>query len=264
MRYLLNKTAIKAVHAAIEQLYDRAKLRLMGKRGNKEIRVSVTKPVGVRADLTVPALYRASAEQEGFKGSDAVEHSLNSVVEGYMDAHKELAKVRVVKAVQDWLLNAETQGVRTDAHTVLGGELTKLFGELTHNVKKIVGTETTKARNMGSLDAVSRIAAISSESDPNVYFAIVKDDNVCAECVRLHQLNGTLGGPPKVYKMSEIGHGYHKKGESQPKVGGLHPHCRCTLCKLAKGFGFNEGGQATFISLEHDEYAVQQGFKSEE
>jgi hypothetical protein len=65
---------------------------------------------------------------------------------------------------------------------------------------------------------------------------------------------------PRVWKLSEIGFGYHKKGENNPKIAGLHPHCRCGLAFLAPGFGF-KGGQVSWIGEGHDEYKAQRGQK---
>jgi hypothetical protein len=47
-----------------------------------------------------------------------------------------------------------------------------------------------------------------------------------------------------------LGHGYHKKGEPNPKVGGLHPHCRCTMVTLMPGYGFDAGGMIKFKGVE--------------
>lgn len=44
----------------------------------------------------------------------------------------------------------------------------------------------------------------------------------CDICKSIHTLNVTI---PRLWYLSEIGHGYHKKGETNPKIGGLHPHC---------------------------------------
>jgi len=260
MKFFIGRAAVKAIHSAIEALFVRAKQRLLARRGPKQIRVSVSsKPVGIRVDLSIPGLYHSSSEEEGFQGSNHIENSLSRVVEGYMDAHQELAKVQMVNAVQNWLHEAETKKIKTDLNTVLGGELHELMGKVTSNVTRIVGTEATRARNTGSVDAISRISASASESDPNVFFVIVRDEHVCEECLEMHQLDGTLSGPPKVYKLSEIGHGYHKRGQTEPKVGGLHPHCRCTLCRLGSGYGFDGGGMVKFIDVGHDEYKKQRG-----
>ena len=73
------------------------------------------------------------------------------------------------------------------------------------------------------------------------------------------------GVTPRVWKLSEVGAGYHKKGDLNPKIAGLHPHCRCCLTSLLNGFGFNSSGMVTYIGKGHDEFAKQRGMvKSED
>jgi hypothetical protein len=61
---------------------------------------------------------------------------------------------------------------------------------------------------------------------------------------------------PRVWKLSEIKFSYHKKGESNPSISGLHPHCRCSLTFLSPNFGFRDG-QVSFMGLGHNEYLKQ-------
>jgi hypothetical protein len=100
---------------------------------------------------------------------------------------------------------------------------------------------------------ISRVAAGIGDNDPTVFFVVVKDDKTCNECTRLH-LNPD--GTPRVLKFSELKQGYHKRGEDNPSAFGLHPHCRCTLTYLSKGFGF-KAGRVAYIREGHDEYAKQ-------
>jgi uncharacterized protein YqgV (UPF0045/DUF77 family) len=256
--HALGARAVSKIHAAVEALFDRAKARFLGRRPPKEIRIGIrTPPVGVRDDLTLGGVFDHSAQSEGFKPSENLRESLNRVASGYLDAHKELAKVKAVNAVHNWLQEAAAKKTKTDVDTVLGGELTDLMREVTANVKKIAEAETNRAKNSGTIDGIAKIAAVTGQDDPLVYFVIVRDGHVCDECLRLHQVTGTISGPPKVYKLSEVGHGYHKKGQENPKVTGLHPHCRCSLVYIGKGFGFNDEGKLTYISNDHDEWSAQ-------
>jgi hypothetical protein len=213
--------------------------------------------LGVREDLSLPGVFDQSARNEGFRPSEDVRDSLVRVASGYLDAHRELAKVKVVHAVQSFLSEAETKKVNTDVQTVLGGALASLMGEVTTNVKRIAETEVTNATNAGTLDVITKLAAVGGVEDPVVYFVIVRDQHVCSECIGLHQFDGTIAGKPRVYKLSEVGHGRHRRGDNSPKIGGLHPHCRCTMVYLPKGFGFDDGGMAKYKGPEHDEYEAQ-------
>lgn len=259
-RFALGKAAVRKIHAAVDALFARAKARLLARRPPKEIRITTTsQPVGVRDDLSLPGIFNTAATQEGFRPSESIRDTLNHVASGYLDAHCELAKVKAVSAVQNFLSEAETKKVNTDVQTVLGGHLAELMGTVVRNVKTIVETETTRARNAGTLDVITKVAAVTRDDDPTVFFVIVRDQHICEECLRLHQVTGTIAGPPKVYKLSEVGHGHHKRGEDNPKVGGLHPLCRCTMVYLARGFGFDAAGKVTYVGPNHDELKNQRG-----
>jgi hypothetical protein len=89
--------------------------------------------------------------------------------------------------------------------------------------KTIAEAESTKARNMGKALQIGKVAASQGVQDPNVYFVVVRDGKTCSECVRLHLMDDLI--TPRVWKLSEIGFSYHKKGQPNPKISGLHPHC---------------------------------------
>lgn len=78
----------------------------------------------------------------------------------------------------------------------------------------------------------------------------------CNECTRLHMLPD--GNTPKVWKMSELSMGWHKRGDDKPSCNGEHPFCRCSITQLPPGWGF-KNGFISFIGLEHDEWKSQRG-----
>ncbi len=176
------------------------------------------------------------------------------IAEGYIEAQRHNTKAQVVKAVSSFLSDAWAKGVDTDIETVLGGELASVWGKATAGMHRIVDTEASNARNMGTLDGIIKVNTVNSIEDPVVYFIVVRDDSLCSECKRLHLLED--GITPRLWRLSQVKHGYHVKGENVPSLGGEHPHCRCTLSTLLPGYGF-EGGSITFISLDHDEYKKQ-------
>ena len=65
------------------------------------------------------------------------------------------------------------------------------------------------------------------------------------------------GKTPRVWKLDELSHGYNKKGEDSPSIGGLHPHCRCTLVTLMPGYGFSAGGFVQYKKAGYSEYNAQ-------
>lgn len=253
---MLSRETVARIKGAVTALFARARARVLGVRPVHEIRIGVThSPLGVREDLSIPGLFNASASAEGFRPSAPVRAALVRVAEGYLDAHEKLAQVQVVHAVQSWLADAANKGVATDAKTVLGGEIAELMGQVTANVKRIVETEATRARNVGTLDVVTKIAAVSGVADPYVFFAGPNDEHTCEECKRLFFMPD--GVTPRVWRLSQVGHAYHKRGDAEPKVGGCHPHCRHTMVYLAQNYGF-EHGRVTFVAQGHDEHAAQQ------
>ena len=257
-RVILSKAAVRAIHRAIEGLFNRAKIRLLGRSYNpKKIVITVNappKPATHRADLSLPGIFRTTAAMERMKPDERIEESLMRVAEGYLDTQREKAKVETLNSVQNFLTAAETRGKPSDVQTVLGGELADIFGRVTRDVKRIVETEGTRTRNTSSLDAIAKVNAMAAIDDPLVYFAVVNDEHLCEECRRLHLMED--GITPRVYRLSTIGHGYHHRGESDPKLGGLHPHCRCTLVTIMPGYGFKDG-KVTYLEAGHDEYQEQ-------
>lgn len=247
--FALSGRATDAVYRAVDRLFDRIKARFLGREhGDKRIYVGFTPRV------TLADLYEAGARHEGARPDPAVVASLQRTAEAFLEAQRSATKAHVVRAVENWLYEARSAGVETDAKTVLGGELAGVFQRASEGVLKILDAEGTKARNTGALDGILRVNAARGIEDPSVYFVVVRDDTLCAECKRLHLLND--GVTPRVWKLSELGHGYHKKGQDNPKLGGLHPHCRCSLVTLMPGYGFDRGS-VSFVQLDHDEYARQ-------
>ena len=88
-----------------------------------------------------------------------------------------------------------------------------------------------------------------------VFFSVIIDDVTGKEEFKLHLLPDRK--TPRVWFLSEIGAEYHKKGDSNPKLAGLHPNCRCKLTYLAPGWGFTKDGKVTYIGPDHDEISKQ-------
>ncbi len=118
------------------------------------------------------------------------------------------------------------------------------------NVRRVLETESTALRNVGLLAAIGERAERAGVEDPPVYF--VTSAGCCAECRRLFWSAGT----PRVWLYSELGSAYHRVGDSNPKVGGLHPNCRCTPVYIPGGYGFSKGG-LVYVKKDHDELSSQ-------
>jgi len=117
-------------------------------------------------------------------------------------------------------------------------------------MRRLIDTEAQNVRNTGVLDGIIKVNAAHDIEDPVIYFVVVRDNYLCPECKRLHLLEDEK--TPRLWYLSELGHGYHKKGQSNPKLGGLHPNCRCSLVPLMPGFGFSKDGFTTFRGTKYD------------
>lgn len=124
-----------------------------------------------------------------------------------------------------------------------------------NHLKMIANVESNKAINSGTVLQIAKIAEQKGIKDPTVFFVVTMDDVTCNECKRLHLLPDLK--TPRVWKLSEIGHEYHKKEDLNPKILGLHPNCRCKITYLAPNWGFNESGYVKFKGLKWDEYEYQ-------
>lgn len=242
----LTAKQIRIVEMAVDRVFDRLKTRFLGPRRGSKLIAFQFKP-----ELSLPGLFTAANHEEGNKKPNRdLLRSLMTVAEKHIDAQRASTKAQVVRAIDGHLRG----GGKGDMRTVLGGELADVWKKTADSAKRIIDTEGTTARNAGTLDGIVKVNSSMGIEDPTVYFVVVRDHLLCGECRRLHLLDD--GDTPRVWKMSELGHGYHRRGQSNPKIGGLHPHCRCSLVTLMPGYGF-EAGRVTYVSSQHDEYRLQ-------
>lgn len=217
-KVVLTRAAAARIQGAVDLLFDRIRHRFL-----EQPPVDKQLVVGIKASPSLPDIYRLATATEGAKPDAEVLASLVRVAGSYLDAQQARTKAKIVHAVESWMNEVVNRGAEPDVKRILAGELSDAFAEAKHGVKRIFDTETTRARNTGLLDGIVRVAAGLGIEDPTVFFAVVHDADLCDECQRIHLLPGSR--VPRVFKLSEVGHGYHKKGEESPKVGGLHPHC---------------------------------------
>lgn len=251
----LSRGAVRSIRVVVDRLFAQIKGRLLGpdfvaSRGDKNIFV------GFKPELSLPGIYRTAATEESARPDETVLNGLVRVAESYLDAQREQVKARVVNSVNSWLATSKGSA---NVETVLGGELAPVWKQMTDGVTKIVDSEATKARNIGTLEGISKINALANVADPVVFFVVVRDKEFwdCKECPKIHLLPD--GITPRVWLLSEVSGGYHQRGEDRPSVSGLHPHCRCTIANLLRGYGFNAAGAVRFVALDHDEISAQRG-----
>lgn len=252
----LNEKSRREIEQAVDELFDRLKFRYLGPQFYR-----AGKKLGFifRPSLTLEGLYNLASQEEGVKPSDQILKGLLRVASGYLEATRESTKAQVIQSVAAFLHQAQVKGIKTDVPTVLGGQLSEVFGKVTAEVKRIVQTESNTVKNFSILDAVGRISAMNGQEDPVMFFVVKKSGGhvPCEECVRLHLMPD--GITPRLWKMSELNPGYHKKGQENPSVGGTHPNCLCVLTSLQPGYSFNQSGRVEYRAPGHDELKKQRG-----
>jgi hypothetical protein len=197
--------------------------------------------------FNLPGVYMEAVKESG--GSPDLEtlQSMVDTTKNYLDSVK-LQAVNVATKEVEAHMQANSKPKPEEVEKILR----QTWGNVTSKVEQIVNSETTAFRNVGLLEGVIRVAAVKGIADPNVAFITSKDSAVCDECIRLHM----DGGNPRVFKLSEVSHGYVKKGTAVPSIYGLHPNCRCSMILVLPNFGF-ENGKLSYISSGFNAYENQ-------
>jgi hypothetical protein len=256
MKLTLGSSALKLIGSAIDKLFDSIRGQVLGGkyRPNKRLYIAY-KPT-----LTLTDIFNQASSEEGVSPNEEARDSLLEISSSYLDATQAKAKAKITQKIQSFLHEASTGKIETDLQAVLTGQLYETLGETTRDIKRILETESTIARNVALSDGIGRNAASVGIEDPSVYFVIVRDGKCCGDCLRLHMLSDEI--TPRVWKQSELQSGYWKRGSDTPSVSGIHPHCRCSLTSVYPGFGFNTSGMITYIKPGHDEYRRQKGLEA--
>lgn len=242
----------EAIGNMVEELFDRIALDLIGNiprfQNRKTLIFSSQKNIGL-SNLFLQSMQNRDPnhiERDVLKGL------LNSASD-YIDALKNRTKANVTERIDGAAREAKISNRKLD-HSELQNILDDELNKAKSQMQAIAEAESTKLRNMGTMMDISKVASELDDSDPTVFFIVVKDGSTCKECLKLHLMPDQ--NTPKLWKFSELKQGYHKRGELFPSAFGLHPHCRCTLTYLSKGFGF-ENGRLKYKEENHDEYTKQ-------
>lgn len=251
----LSESARLLVEEQLDNIFDRLIISFLGPTAPTKSKAIVFS-VSYNQTLSLPGIYFSSMEASGkpAQNLDTLKSAVR-VASNYMESLRGQAKAQVINAIETELANYQKGITEEDFRESIRNSLEQTMDSVAHNLKRVVATEATKAKNLAALEAISTVAKDQGIKDPTVFFAVVKDRKMCNECKRLHlEEDLTI---PRVWKLSEIGHEYHKRGGKYPKVHGLHPHCRCFLTFLPPGFGFDEKGRLKYKSFDYDEYEFQ-------
>jgi hypothetical protein len=259
LNFLLSKKATKAVTQAVSAIFHRARKRFFNKNAEeKGIRFGVITPqraVEHREDLSLEGIFNESAKAEGMMPNKRLYESVEDGVSNLLDAHEKLAIARVLNSVQSYLHDADLGSNTANPEKELGKVLGETFEKVTSDVAKVIDTESNKAKNISTLDAISKINLTLGVDDPVVFFAGPVDGHICKNCLKLYFLDDQV--TPRVWKSSELKAGYFKKGDATPCIGSLHPNCRHALCSVLLGYGFDKSGKLAFIEPGFDVWASQ-------
>lgn len=242
----------EAIGKIVEDIFDRIALQFIGNiprlKDAKRLVISSQQNFGL-PHLFVQAMTNRSPnyiEQDVLK-------SLLESSNGYIESLKNKTKSNVSESLDGIVRQARIQNRSVsdeEVQSVIDEELKRAGTHL----QVIVESESTKFRNLGTMMDISQMASSIGDVDPTVFFIIIKDSTTCTECIRLHTTDGVT---PRLWKFSELKQGYHKRGEDNASSFGLHPHCRCTMTYLSRGFGFDNNGKLKYISEDHDLYEQQ-------
>jgi hypothetical protein len=243
----------EAINKIVEDMFDNIALQFIGdipKLKNKKLLVITSKDAIGLPNLFVQAMTN--------KAPNAIERDvLKSLLEsahGYIESLKNRTKSNVTERIDGLAREARIKNQKVDEVEVqlaLEEELSKAKSHL----RAIAESESTKLRNLGTMMDISRVASNIGDDNPTVFFTVVRDADICKECVRLHLMPDQV--TPRVWRFSDLKQGYHKRGEDNPSAFGLHPHCRCTLTYLSKGFSFDKQGKLKYHSEDYSAYSAQ-------
>lgn len=251
----LSEAARRLVEEELDNIFDRLIISFLGPTAPIKSKTIVF-TASYNQTFSLSGIYFSSMEASGkpAQNLDTLKSAVR-VASNYMESLRADAKAKVIHTIETELANHQKGITEDDFRENIRNALEETMGSVSSNLKRVVATEATKAKNLAALEAISRVASDQGVKDPTVFFAVVKDKNMCQECKRLHLEDDLV--IPRVWKLSEIGHEYHKRGDKYPKVHSLHPNCRCFLTFLPPGFGFDSEGRLTYKSFDYDEYENQ-------
>lgn len=147
-------------------------------------------------------------------------------------------------AQEDYIRERVIEGLeKKETANEIARELARATGDWSRNFGRIVETISHRAFNEG------RAAMVERKGKSQVYFDVYP--GACRHCIRLY-LTGGINSEPIVFDVAELranGTNYGRKSNDWKAVlGGIHPHCRCTVNEY-------EGGEwdpqlRTFVEAE--------------
>jgi intein/homing endonuclease len=254
--YGISSSGKEALGKAVENIFDRIALEFIGNlprfKDKKRLIISSEPHFGL-SNLFV----RAMGNQDPTHVEKDALKSLLESTNGYIDSLKSKTMSNVTERVDGIVKEARLQKRKLspeEVQIVLDDEMHRAKSLL----EAIVESESTKFRNVGTMMSIARVSSSIGDEDPTVFFIVVRDGATCKECLRLHL---TSGGAPRLWKLSQLKQGYHKRGEDMPSAFGLHPHCFVEDTKLHTSNGLISLKEL-FVTGEAQEVYVDKRIKN--
>lgn len=235
---MASKSDISKVGDVVGRLFASLKLKFLPQGGKT-----------LEWHTSLPSVYRAAVNAAGGTPSVETENHLIEIADAYLEGIRARMQARLLASA-----------LGNDTSTVSGAEAgvqtpATIIESATSEIERVVDTETQNARSLGAVEGISQVAASQGVADPTVFFVVVRDNDLCEECKRLHLLADEK--TPRLWMMSEVTSGYHQRGTDVPAMNGEHPHCRCSLTYLAPGFGFNAAGYVKYVAPGYNALEAQ-------
>lgn len=249
----ISSSGKESINKVVEGIFDRIALQFIGNiprlRETKRLIISYQQNYGL-SHLFVQAMANRKPneiEQDFLK-------SLLESADGYIESLKNRTKSSITERIDGLAREASVQNrklTEDEVQIAIDEEMKRARSAL----QTIVEAESTKFRNLGTMVEISKVSANVGDDDPTVFFVVIKDNTTCKECIRLHLMPDKV--TPRLWKFSELSQAYHKRGNERPSAFGLHPHCRCTLTYLSRGFNFDKAGKLKYQEEGFDAYSEQ-------
>jgi hypothetical protein len=246
----LNNKSLQLISDKIADKFDRLISSFLGLEAiskNKRIVLSA-KPKSL-SSLFISSLGRApsSVEKTALQG-------ILKTANGYVEAIKNQTIAKIMGDINGYMTEqvlGEQEGSITKIQNIISNELKNVSKKL----EVVVGAESNKSINMATALKIKKIGEERGIDDPTVAFIVTVDDVTGDEEFILHLLPDKK--TPRAWKLSELKGSFHKRGEPNPSLCGLHTWCRCSLVTIMPGYGFNEAGKIVYKGPDYDVFKEQ-------
>ncbi|HLD91659.1 MAG TPA: hypothetical protein VI911_11730 [Patescibacteria group bacterium] len=248
----LTLKSIEALEKLVDERFDPITLEFLGliPKISREKKIIFSTSKNSLTSLFLQSL----GTKDPNKSEEDTLKSLLRIANGYIESLKQKTKAKVTNRIDGYIRDKTTKDKKIDAQTI-HGMFNEEIDSAKNHFKLIANCESSKAANMGTALQIAKVGASQGIDDPVVFYIVSNDERTCSECKRVYLLPD--GVTPRTWRLSELSHGYHKKGDPTPSISGNHPNERCAMAFLAPNWGFNEGGYVAYKGKGWDELKNQ-------